>query len=159
MEWDTKGHRRLIDKPLAHGLGFGHGSLIEHPDGSVEYRQTEKLLPAFRVRVQDVTGFSVRKTTRDDKKRSQTVGWQQALTVQGSGTSLAEVALNYGTAEKIENWFREHRDFGTKPQPQPTGARHHSPSTPTNLVADELMKLSQLRDARVITPAEFRLQV
>ncbi|MEU4841848.1 SHOCT domain-containing protein [Nocardia testacea] len=86
------------------------------------------------------------------------LGWQQVLTVQGSGTTLAEIALNYGTAEKIGNWFREHRDFGTGPQPQPTGPRHHSTSAPTNLVADELMKLAQLRDTGVITPTEFEAQ-
>lgn len=45
-------------KGESHGLGVGHGSLIEYPDGSVEFRQTGKLLPAFRVNLDDVRGFS-----------------------------------------------------------------------------------------------------
>ncbi|PXW30387.1 UNVERIFIED_CONTAM: hypothetical protein DES50_108197 [Williamsia faeni] len=67
-------------------------------DGSVEYRQTGKLLPAFKVRIRDVVGFSVRKATRDDKNRLKASRLQEVLTVQGSGTTLAEVAVNYGTA-------------------------------------------------------------
>ncbi|MCW2709712.1 MAG: hypothetical protein JWM22_3554 [Frankiales bacterium] len=30
-----------------HGLGVGKGSIIDHGDGLIEYRQTGKLLPAF----------------------------------------------------------------------------------------------------------------
>ena len=67
----------MADKPVSHGLGFGNGSLIEHPDGSVEYRQTGKLLPALRVVIRDVSGFSVRKVTRDDKKRLNASSMQQ----------------------------------------------------------------------------------
>lgn len=96
----------MAEKPVSHGLGFGNGSLIEHSDGSVEYRQTGKLMPALRVMVCDVVGFSVRKVTRDDKKRLNASSMQQILTIQGSGTTLAEVAVNYGTAQKIEQWFR-----------------------------------------------------
>lgn len=96
----------------SHGLGFGHGSLIEYPDGTVEYRRTGTILPAFRVRVADVIGFSVRRATRDDKQRLEATFLQQVLTVQGSGTTLAEVAINHGTAEKIEGWFRAHPEFG-----------------------------------------------
>lgn len=96
----------------SHGLGMGKGSLIEHEDGSVEYRQTGKMMPAFRVDVRDIAGFSVRKATRDDKKRLDASSMQQVLTIQGSGTVLAEVAVNYGTAEKIESWLRAHPDFG-----------------------------------------------
>jgi len=29
----------------SHGLGFGHGSLIEYPDGTVEYRRTGTIMP------------------------------------------------------------------------------------------------------------------
>jgi hypothetical protein len=96
----------------SHGLGFGHGSLIEYSDGTVEYRRTGTIMPAFKVRVVDVIGFSVRRATRDDKQRLEATFLQQVLTVQGSGTTLAEVAINLGTAEKIEEWFRAHPEFG-----------------------------------------------
>ena len=96
----------------SNGLGIGHGSLIEYDDGTVEYRQTGKFLPAFKVRVADVIGFSVRRATRDDKKRLEATFLQQVLVVQGSGTTLAEVAVNQGTAEKVEEWFRAHPEFG-----------------------------------------------
>ena len=118
----------------------------------MEYRQTGKVLPAFSLAVRDITGFSVRKVTRDDKKRLNASSLQQVLTVQGSGTTLAEVAVNHGTAVKIEAWFRAHGDFGanTRSQAVPTVA-------PTS-VADELAKLAQLRDAGVLSPAEFEAQ-
>ncbi|MFD3593201.1 SHOCT domain-containing protein [Nocardia sp. NPDC058640] len=146
----------MSESPTSHGLGVGHGSLIEYPDGSVEYRATGKFLPAFRVRMRDVVGFSVRQVTRDDKKRLKASSLQQVLSVQGSGTTLAEVAINHGTAQKIEDWFHSHRDFGgprsqapVSQSPQPMG---------TASIADELMKLAQLRDAGVLTPAEFETQ-
>jgi hypothetical protein len=34
----------------SHGLGFGNGSIIDYGGGIVEYRQTGKLLPAFKVK-------------------------------------------------------------------------------------------------------------
>ncbi|MCX5044668.1 SHOCT domain-containing protein [Aldersonia sp. NBC_00410] len=142
----------MADRPISHGLGFGNGSLIENPDGTVEYRQTGKFLPAFKVRLRDVVGFSVRKATRDDRKRLKASSLQEVLTVQGSGTTLAEVAINYGTAQKIEDWFRAHQDFG--PALQPQSQAHLAPTS----VADELMKLAQLRDAGVLTPEEFEAQ-
>lgn len=144
--------------PISHGLGVGHGSLIEHPDGSVEYRATGKLLPAFRVCVRDVVGFSVRKATRDDKKRLKASSLQQILSVQGSGTTLAEVAINHGTAQKIEDWFYAHRDFGGGAQSQAPASQSSQQPMATSSVADELMKLAQLRDAGVLTPAEFEAQ-
>jgi hypothetical protein len=63
----------------SNGLGFGHGSLIEYDDGTVEYRQYGKFLPAFKVRVADVIGFSVRRATREDKKRLEATFLQQVL--------------------------------------------------------------------------------
>jgi len=142
----------MAEKPVSHGLGFGSGSIIEHPDGSVQYRQTGKLLSAFRVVVRDVSGFSVRKATLDDQKRLNASSMQQVLTIQGSGTTLAEVAVNYGTAQKIEQWFRAHPDFGrpTQASPAPTGAGFS--------VADELAKLAQLRDTGVLSSEEFAAQ-
>lgn len=142
----------MAEKPVSHGLGFGSGSIVEHPDGSVEYRPTGKLLPAFRVVIRDISGFSVRKVTRDDKKRLNASSMQQILAIQGSGTTLAEVAVNYGTAQKIEQWFRGHPDFREAAQASTAPAR------PGISVADELAKLVQLRDAGVLSPEEFVAQ-
>ena len=136
----------------SHGLGVGSGSIIDYGDGTIEYRQTGKLLPAFKVNIADVTGFSVRKVTRQDKKNGASA-FQQMLIVQGSGTELAACPVNHGTAEKIEAWIRAHPSFrgnilqnGAGPAPQ--GA---APVT----IADELAKLAQLRDAGVLSPDEF----
>jgi hypothetical protein len=107
----------------SHGLGFGNGSLIEYSDGTVEYRPFASLMPAFRVRICDVVGFAVRRVTRDDKKRFDANSFQQVLVVHGSGTTIAEVAVSYGTAEKIESWFRAHSEFGRAPKPDGPRAR------------------------------------
>lgn len=136
------------------GLGLGNGSVIDYGD-SVEYRQTGKLIPAFRVNVADITGFSVRKATRDDKKSLGASMLQQVFVVQGSGTTLAEAAVNHGTAQKIEQVLRAHPRFGSNarhaaPAPVPVAA----PTAPTSWV-DELAKLSALKDAGALTPEEF----
>jgi hypothetical protein len=138
---------------VSHGLGFGNGSLTEHPDGTVEYRPSGKLLPAFRVRVADIAGFSVRKVTRDDKKRLDASSLQQVLTIQGSGTTLAEVPVNHGSAKKIEDWFRAHPNFGGAVRIPVQAA-----GEPLFSVADELIKLAHLRDAGVLTPEQFEEQ-
>ena len=132
----------------SHALGMGNGSLIEYDDGLVDYRPTGKLLPAFRVAIADVRGFSVRKVTRDDKKRLGASSLQQVLVVQGLGTTLAEVAVNYGTAQKIEEWFRAHPLFGSS-------APASNQAGPGASLADELAKLAGLRDSGVLTPDEF----
>jgi hypothetical protein len=132
----------------SHGLGVGAGSLIEHDDRTVEYRPTGKLLPAFRVAIADVRGFSVRKVTRDDKKRLGASSLQQVLVVQGLGTTLAEVAVNHGTAKKIEDWFRAHPLFGA-------GGSASAAATASVSLADELTKLAGLRDSGVLSPEEF----
>lgn len=46
----------------------GKGSIIDHGDGIIEYRQTGKLIPAFKINIADVTGFSVRKATKQDRR-------------------------------------------------------------------------------------------
>ncbi len=133
------------------GLGFGNGSIIDYGD-YIEYRQTGKLLPAFRVTVADITGFSVRKVTRDDKKRLDARSLQQVFVVQGSGTVLAEAAVSYGTAEKIEQVLRAHPKFGSN-------ARQVAPAAPAPAAStswvDELTKLAALRDAGALTAEEF----
>lgn len=136
----------------SHGLGFGRGSIIDYGGGIIEYRQTGKLLPAFKVNVADVTGFSVRKATRQDRKNGAS-SMQQVFVLQGGGTELAACPINYGTAEKIEAWIRAHPSFrGNVPQNKPVATPQGT--GPVN-VADEIMKLVQLRDAGVLSPEEF----
>ena len=136
----------------SHGLGFGNGSIIDYGGGIVEYRQTGKLLPAFKVNIADVTGFSVRKATKQDKKNGATA-WQQVFVLQGSGTELATCPVNYGTAQKIEAWIRAHPSFrGNVPQNAPVIAPQGTVQVD---IADQLTKLVQLRDAGVLSPEEF----
>jgi hypothetical protein len=128
----------------SHGLGFGNGSIIDLGGGIIEYRQTGKLLPVFKVNIADVTGFSVRKATRQDKKNGASA-LQQVFVVLGGGTQLAACPVNYGTAQKIEGWIRRHPSFrgnvgSTAPISAPQG------STGVD-IADQLAKLAQLHSA------------
>jgi hypothetical protein len=136
----------------SHGLGLGHGSIIDYGGGVIEYRQTGRLMSAFKINVADVTGFSVRKATAQDKKNGASA-LQQVFAVQGGGTELASCAVNYGTAEKIEAWIRAHPSFRGN-VPQSTSMSGPPISASTN-IADELAKLAQLRDAGVLSPQEF----
>ena len=135
----------------SHGLGFGNGSMVDYGDGIIEYRQSGKLLPAFKVNIADVTGFSVRKATRQDRKIGAS-GLQQVMVLQGGGTELAACPVNYGTAAKIEAWIRAHPSFGGKVS-QSANADVHVPSMGD--IADELTKLAELRDKGVLSPDEF----
>jgi hypothetical protein len=130
------------------GLGWGHGKIIDHGDGTAEYIKMAELLPAFRVRIADVTGFS---TTR----RSLTV----TLHVLGNGTALASVEVSLGTPERIEAWFRAHPAFGQVPAErpvEPVRAPAHVQPAPAELgLAGELQKLADLRDSGILTEAEF----
>jgi hypothetical protein len=136
----------------SHGLGFGYGSIIDYGGGIIEYRQTGKLLPAFRVNIADITGFSVRKATRQDKKNGASA-LQQVFALHGGGTELAACPVNYGTAQKIEAWIRKHPSFrGNVPQNAPTTAPRGAAG---NDIADQLSKLAQLRDAGVLSEEEF----
>lgn len=136
----------------SHGLGVGSGSIIDHGGGIIEYRQSGKLTPAFKVSIADITGFSERKATRQDKKNGASA-FQQMFVLQGSGTELAACPVNYGTGEKIERWIRAHPSFrGNVPQNTPAAAS--SGPAPVS-IADEIAKLAQLRDAGVLSPEEF----
>jgi hypothetical protein len=136
----------------SHGLGFGNGSIIDHGDGIIEYRQTGKLLPAFKVNIADATGFSVRKATRQDRKNGAS-SLQQMFVLQGSGTELAACPVNHGTAQKIEAWIRAHPSFrGNVPQNAPVAAPQGQ--APVS-IADELTKLIQLRDTGMLSPEDF----
>lgn len=136
------------------GLGVGNGSVIDYGD-SVEYRQTGKLIPAFRVNVADIVGFSVRKATRDDKKRLGASMLQQVFVVQGSGTTLAEAAVNHGTAEKIEQVLRAHPRFGGNARQAASAPTPVPPPAAAASWVDELTKLAALRDTGALTPEEF----
>jgi len=71
------------------------------------------------------------------------------LILQGGGTELATCPVNHGTAAKIEAWIRAHPSFrGSIPQNAPA-------ATPPGTIVDELVKLTKLRDAGVLSPQEF----
>jgi hypothetical protein len=110
------------------------------------------LLPAFKVNIADITGFSVRKATRQDKKNGASA-LQQVFVVQGGGTELAACPVNYGTAQKIETWIRQHPAF------QGNAPRNPSVAEPQGTarvdIADQLSKLADLRSAGVLSQEEF----
>lgn len=136
----------------SHGLGFGNGSIIDCGGGVIEYRQTGKVLPAFKVNIADVSGFSVRRPTLQDKKDGAS-SMQKVLVLQGNGTEIASCPVSYGTAQKIEDWIRSHPAFrGNAAQTAP--AAMPQPAAPSNLV-DELTRLGQLRDSGVLSAEEF----
>lgn len=143
---------------VVHGLEFGCGGFTDYGNGAVEYRKTGEIMLAFKVNVADITGFTVRKPTRDDKKDLKASGLQQVFVVQGGGTELAAVAVNYGTAEKMEAWFRQHPSFGqrNRANAHPAPASGHpvaNESTPG--LVEQLAQLGQLRDSGVLTAEEF----
>ena len=121
-----------------HKLGFGVGSIIED-DGTAGFLAPATMTQAFRVRIADVTGFSVAKGNKM---------MERTLHVLGNGTTLASAQVNHGAAEKIEAWFRGHPLFATAaPANAPAGT---APST-----ADELMKLGDLHAKGVLSAEEF----
>ncbi|MGH3796687.1 MAG: SHOCT domain-containing protein [Pseudonocardiaceae bacterium] len=99
------------------------------------------------MRISEVRGFSV---TKGSKMLERT------LRIMGNGTELASVSVNHGVAEKIESWFRVHPDFQTTVAAQPISAPVFQPSS--TLIADELIKLVQLRDSGILTNEEFGQQ-
>jgi hypothetical protein len=129
-------------------LGFGHGTMIDNGDGTAAYRKPVEFTQSIRVRIADVTGFSVSRAAKS---------MERTLKILGNGTELASVSVNHGAAEKIEAWFRAHPDFGTN-----TAKAHAPVAAPAaldgRLVADELTKLAGLRDAGVLTEDEFAAQ-
>jgi hypothetical protein len=128
--------------PQKHGLGSGNGRIVEYEDGTAGYIQSMSFTQAFRVKIADVTGFSVEKSGKLLTRK---------FNVLGNGTLLGTAEVNHGTAEVIENWFRSHPLFGASVSSTPgPGA---SPS-----VADEIAKLGQLRSQGLITESEFEAQ-
>ena len=127
--------------PKKHKLGFANGSIIEYEDGTAGWVPPVSLSQAFRVKISDVTGFSVAKGHKM---------FERQLNVLGNGTLLGTANVNHGTAEMIEKWFRSHRDFGKNAAPTAAAPAGNAPS-----VADEIAKLARLRDDGVLTDDEF----
>ncbi len=136
--------------PKKHGLGFGNGKILEYEDGTAAYVPTGSFTQAFRVRVADVTGFSVAKGGKM---------LEREFNLLGNGTLLATASVNHGTSEVLEAWFRAHPTFGASngvAAPMPGGGMAHGPASTS--VADELQKLAGLRDSGILTNAEFAEQ-
>ncbi|MGA9309480.1 MAG: SHOCT domain-containing protein [Pseudonocardiaceae bacterium] len=121
--------------------------MIDNGDGTASYRKPATLSQAFRVRISDIRGFSVTKSSKM---------LERTLRITGNGTELASVSMNHGVAEKIEAWVRAHPDFHTTALAQPTSAP--ASHLGNRLIADELIKLAQLRDSGVLTEVEFGQQ-
>jgi len=135
--------------PTKHGLGFGNGRLVEYEDGTVAYYKTGELTQAFRVSIAEVQSFSVVKSGKL---------LERTLNVMGSGTLLASVNVNHGTAEKVEEWFRRHplfRDNAPVSYQQIASGVAPADNVGGLLIADELRKLASLRDDGILTDAEF----
>lgn len=131
--------------PKKHALGFGNGRIVEYEDGSAGYIESGKFTQAFRVKIPEVTGFSV---TKNGKLLS------RQLNVLGNGTQLGAAEVNHGTAELIERWFRSHPLFA-----KATAPGVHSSSAPTQPgVADEIRKLGELQLQGLLTEEEFAAQ-
>lgn len=119
-----------------HKLGFGHGLLLEDVErGTVQYTATGKLLPAFSVRIADVTGISAQRQGM----------FKIAMKVHGQGTVLAEVDVNNGTTEIVSDWFSSRIGMG---------ATRVSAVPGTNL-SDEITKLAALNRNGALSDEEF----
>ena len=130
--------------PKKHKLGFGSGSIIEYEDGTAAYVAPASFSQTFRVRIADVTGFSVTKGNK---------AMERTLNVLGNGTLLGSASVNHGVAEKVEAWFRAHPHFGAGAHPASASEAAGSSS-----VADELRKPAQLHQEDILTDAEFAVQ-
>lgn len=131
--------------PKRHRLGFAAGTVVEYDDGTAGYVPAGMFTQQFRVRIADVTGFSV---TKDRKVL------ERMLNVLGDGTLLGSASVKHKESGKIEKWFRAHPQFGaTAP---PTSSPDVAPSS--GLIADELRKLAELYKEGVLTDEEFAAQ-
>lgn len=127
---------------VSHGLGFGNGSIIENTEnGTVQFRATGTILPAFNVRLADVTGVS-----------SQRKGFLKVvMRVHGQGTVLAEVDVNHGTTELVSAWFASRIGLGaTRVSQNESVSKGQNPS-----ISVELTKLAALHKNGVLSDDEF----
>ncbi|WP_018771401.1 SHOCT domain-containing protein [Arthrobacter sp. 162MFSha1.1] len=133
-----------------HKLGFGYGTITDNGDGTASYRKPVEFTQSFRVRIADVTGFSVSRGSK---------ALERTLKILGNGTELASCSVNHGASEKIEAWFRAHPAFGAAAgRALPEAAAPAAGALDSRLIADELTKLAGLRDAGVLTEDEFAAQ-
>jgi hypothetical protein len=139
----NRAHPTEDGMPKRHKLGFGNGTIIEYEDGTAGYIPTMSLTQAFRVKISDVTGFSV---TKGHKML------ERQINVMGNGTLLGATSVNHGTSEAIEKWFRAHPSFAQQPAPPAHGS---APMATSPSVADEIRKLAALRSEGVLTDEEF----
>lgn len=125
--------------PKKHKLGFANGSIVEYEDGTAGYVPSMAFTQAFRVKISDVTGFSVTKGAK---------ALERTINVLGNGTLLGSASVPHGTAEAIEKWFRAHPSFGQRIGGAASGATGAS-------IADEIEKLADLRAKGILSEAEF----
>lgn len=78
--------------PTKHALGVGSGKIIEYEDGTAAYVPTGKFTQAFRVKIADVTGFSV---TKGGKMLERTINVDRAVVPLPSPVR-PEPARNHG---------------------------------------------------------------
>lgn len=142
----------MRDVPIKYPLGFGAGKILEYPDGTAAYVKSMKSTQAFRVRIVDVTGFSV---TKNGKLL------EQRLHILGNGSTLAFVDVNRGVSEGIEEWFRAHKLFhGNVATLIAYASRPGQRSRPNSFDGtDELRKLADFGDQRVLSDNEFQAQI
>jgi hypothetical protein len=126
-------------------LGGGSGTMVDNGDGTVSYRKFGSFSQEFRVRIADVTGFSVSKGGR---------ALERTLKILGNGTELAAASVPHGVSEKIEAYIRNHPEFGGNVQ---AVATTRDPGPTPSLIADELLKLAQLRDAGEFSAQKAKL--
>jgi hypothetical protein len=131
--------------PKRHRLGLAAGTVLEYEDGTVGYVPAGKYTQQFRVRIADVTGFSVTKDRRV---------LERMFKVMGNDTLLGAALVNHKESEKIEKWFRSHPQFGGNGR----GTGASTVMAQGNSVADELRKLAELHKEGVLTDEEFDVQ-
>jgi hypothetical protein len=131
--------------PKKHKLGFNKGKILEYEDGTAAYKPSVVQGEEFRVKISEVTGFSVTSAGHFGKR----------LHLMGHGGEMAKMIFVGNTGAKVEKWFREQPAFGT--QVAPAGAAQVS-GPPTTGVGDGLAKLVALRDSGALTQDEFEAQ-
>lgn len=137
-----------------HKLGWGHGSITEHSDGTIEYRQTARVEKAFRVNLSDITTVHDRAATKGDQRNLESPGQGKALNLyvvvlNGHGTTLAEVMVHRKTAGILKAWIQDRITA--------TGAEATESRQPTAAVsiAAELTQLAELHATGTLTDDEY----
>jgi hypothetical protein len=130
--------------PKRHRLGSAAGTILEYDDGTAGYVPAGRVTQQFRVRIADVTDFSVTKDRRV---------LERMLNVMSDGVLLGSASVQHKESEQIEKWFRAHPQFGGNGR-----ASDGTTTAPDTTVADELRKLAELHREGVLTEEEFAAQ-